>query len=468
MCLSKFAEKSWFYISVLFLVGSSVGWVYYANIYHAELDVYLPHYLSKENVLSIIFNPVCELDFTNTNFRGREVGSLFNFVDANLLLFMVSLGFSVLISPVFYLLLLLVVAYTKSSLNELGVTDLTAKTLSLLLLSIPPVMLGGGLYRTNKIVAASFILVSLLTIAKLLQKERLEKGNSINFLALFLSTLIAGLADEQGLAFELIIIVYVSGSAVLAREKRYHSVFFPMVAALCLVAAYRVSIGPSIFFNINGTHPTPIGSSFTEISGVESVIKSIGLLARYTSYVFGNISPYDLWGIGFLVVLFLIVFWQSVKKIKLLKTLPLFLPILILIYVITLMTSKHPAILWREIVSYYSLPFCFFIYGVFVLKCRDSLCSGLLPDRKIRVLMVFIIILNVLSVPAYSQMILSGHLSHFRVANGFFNAVNVDESLTSTELSKIKLNQLSPGAASLDIARDGSVAIRKALEMVKP
>lgn len=468
MCFFKVMERSWFCICILTLIGASVGWVHYANVYHAELDVYLPHYLSDKNTFAIIFSPICELDFTNTNFRGREVGSLFNYIDANILAYVIGLGFAVLISPVFYILVFLIIRYTKLSLAELGVSNLTSKALVLLLLSMPPVVLGGTFYRTNKIVAACFILLCLLAAAKLLRNAEFRIYNKKNMLMLFMSTLIASLADEQGLAFEMIIVVYLSGLAILSKRKGCVPALFLMLTALSIVAAYRGLIGPAIFSHLNGAYPISIGSGFIEIGGTSNIIASLGLLVRYTIYVFGNVSPYGHWGIGFLCILFVIVFGKSVGRLELSEILPILLPVLMLIYVMSLMTSKHPAILWKDIVSYYSLPFCFFIYGIFILACQRSLHNGVLTDGKIRVILLLLIVLNLLSLPSYSQIILNGHLSTFRVANGFINAVNADETAMSTQLSLIKLNQLSPGAATLDIAKDGSAAIRRKLDILEP
>lgn len=99
-------KKSLVNINLIFLALSFLLIIYSTylvitlGIYHAELDIYLPHYLSDKPVLNIIFDPICELDITRSFFRGREIGSFFNLIDSRLLLMLFDYGFGQFISIV--------------------------------------------------------------------------------------------------------------------------------------------------------------------------------------------------------------------------------------------------------------------------------------------------------------------------------------------------------------------------------
>lgn len=458
--------RNWtFFLCAVALLSASLLFVNYANIYHGELDVYLPHYLSKQSVLNIIYNPLCELDFSKTSFRAREVGSIFNLLDAKLFVEFVKAGVDLLFSPVFYILIVGCVVYSRSTLIKLGVSESTANLLALIFLSMPPVILGGVLYRTNKIVAAGSILLTILIAARFFGSLANNKCNKYNLAFLFLSAIIGCLADEQGLAIISAILAYTLGRAVLGPlRKKWLYISLPILASVLISLAYRAWLGPILFADVNGVPPVTSHSGFAEIGGLHNVMKSVGLLIRYIGYVFGNIYVGTFLGLAFLVALFVTVFFKiAVTSGFSRRCLACVAPAMMLIYTFSLMTVKHHAIYWPEIVSYYSLPLCFFVYGLFLLLCIDLIEHRAASEKRLKFVSVFIIAMNVVSLPSYIPMVLNGHLSVFRVGAVVFEALHASNSELESTLKKNRIQNLTPGAVTQDLSRDGVHAIRQAI-----
>lgn len=454
-----------FALCVLFFFVISVGYVNYAGIYHGELDVYLPHYLSDNKLLKIIFNPLCELDFTNTSFRGRELGSFFNWVDAKLLVLLVGAKFDVMVSIIFYVALIGTIFFIWRILKELAVPDKICKVLLLLFISMPPIVLSGGFYRTNKIISASFVLVTMLSVASMLVKHKQKKFLWANSLLLFSASAIAGLSDEQGFALIAVIFVYICGRWIIDFDKESWAVAgFPLLVSITLIVIYRLIIGPEVFFLVNGTYPVGSPGGYADLGGIRNISNAIFLMFRYTGYVFGSPNDSPMFVLVFLGFFYVYIFGLGDHNKIISRNFPLILPILMLVYIFSLMTNKHPAVYWPDIIGYYSLPFCFFVYGLFVLKCAACIKNGIVSQVKLKNSVWLFIVFNITLLPYYAGLSLGGHLRPFRVAKNFFIAVHSDESSKDIHIKRSTLYQLTPGAISFDLTKDGANTIWKLLK----
>ena len=169
--MKKIASNNWqktgFYLLATLLIAGSILIAIKNNIYHWELDLYIPHYLGDIPLGRIIFDPICEADITGTTFRGREIGNFFNYLDTQLLFFLFYSGIPFFISIVNYLSLFLMVItclwFTKIYIpSQINVTYLCI----LVFLSSPPVILSGTFYRSNKIVASLGLFMTMAMVIK--------------------------------------------------------------------------------------------------------------------------------------------------------------------------------------------------------------------------------------------------------------------------------------------------------------
>lgn len=459
--IAKFFKYLWFHLFVGIFLIVSLTFVKYSNIYHGELDVYLPHYLGNGTFINKIFNPICELDFTNSIFRGREIGSFFNLIDAYFLKLLIDNGINVFASGVFYLLVIISIYYTYQTCKTLGISDLTSKLLSLVLISTPPVMLGGMFYRTNKIVASCFLLITILTMVRNTNNKYIQSINCNN-LIIFISSIIACLADEQGLAFIGIIFVYKFVNYLIANDKNGDNKksIKPLLIALTISIVYRSYLGPLMFEKVVGIIPQSQAANFLEVGNFINFLRVLILQTRYTNMIIGNIPGGFIFQVISLLGLFYYLYKVGFYKDKLYLIISSIFPILMLIYFFNLMTLKHSAIFWPDIVSYYSLPFCFVFYSLMILVAVKLVLEGKVFERNLRLFLIAIIILNLISIPKNASLILGGHLKNFRVGVHILKAVRLDAYNSEFELNKIKLDELSPGAISLNIGRAGVTALR--------
>ena len=430
--MNKIASNNWykasFYLLATLLIAGSILIVAKNNIYHWELDLYIPHYLRDISLGRIIFDPICEGDITGTTFRGREVGSLFNYLDAQLLLFLFYSGIPIFISIVNYLALFMMVItciwFTKIYIpSQINVTYLCI----LIFLSSPPVVLSGTFYRSNKIVASLGLFMTMAMVIKRCLDEMQDckrKNLLVDSFLLFFFGLVACLTDEQGLIFTFLIFLCLLIYSAFSTRK-----FLVEITVLFFVFMFYflyVKIFGIFFFEyFNEVHPIATQFAIPNLANPQNILKSAKLLVRYVAYIFGNIGYGERATLVIYPLLgFLIFYLLSRRKgyFQILSKKFFWIFIFIIFYTITVihvMTLKHPPIFWLDIVSYYSLPICTIIFVIFLVAIQY-----LYFLKKVNLyFLVLIFLLNCISINKYIDLVRSGHLQNYRVAGFVANGV---------------------------------------------
>ena len=487
--LSTKLSKYIFSFCCLALILISLSFAILENVYHGELDVYLPHYLGNKNFLNIIFDPICELDFTGTSFRGRELGNIFNFIDAKALTYLFKFNVPAFISITYYASLIVIAGFITLAIRFIyKKNQIHIQMLTLALLSSPPIILGGIFYRANKIISGSAILICILLldlIKKNLMKSRKRTWEKMSHALLLASSVLASLSDEQGFALVILLLVW----DVLRNFKKPLVVDTAqkiLIASILFAISYRICLGPYLFHAINGINATTPSVDIPNLINSFNLLASFKLLMVYTNYLFGN---FDL-SIKYLVIIWLgllIIFCAdfiilNIKKIscrqntlsKHEKIIPLIwlalktaIPLIWitsgLVVIIHIMTLKHPAIFWPDIVSYYSLPIIFFIFGMVFISLHKYTLSKSIAN-KLGFILAIIFISNISSWSHNFKKVTEGHLKVFMVANKVIEAVYSSNKKTNILISEISFNGELPGKRSdMKLGEHGINALKNSI-----
>lgn len=401
----KYQFLFFFITSVLLIIS-----IYYAinfDFFHIEHDIYLPNYLSNKSIMKIIFNPLCELDLSLNHFRGRELGNFFNYLDSRIIIFLFRNNITVFISVINYLCIItMILMLTFFAQHVLKKNIYLSYSLIVLLLTSPPIIFSGSFYRTNKIVAATGLLCCILLSMTIYYNNKTSKYHLV---LLSFASVFTSLVDEQGLAF-ICLLCGLLFAGLFINTKKYKSNFLVIFISLLVVLSYRSYFGPLIFQKINNVIIVLDTISFADFFNYKNFFKSFKLLYRYSYYLVGNLH-----GIGGIIIYTSAFIYFSNyllrKSHKKILTQSIFLcTLLYTVLVIHLMTIKHKALFWNDIVSYYSLPIVIMIF-CFVFFLSHILALEQTNLKKFFIPIIAIILLNVYSLHHYSIMIRNGHLS---------------------------------------------------------
>ena len=457
-----------FFVAYITLILCSMLFAIKENVYHGELDVYLPHYLGNKSFLSIIFDPLCELDLTGKSFRGREIGNMFNFADAKLLALLFKFHIPAFISLIYYLSLFTVVTFVTLTTKHLYKNNQTIIQLNLLLLlTSPPIVFGGIFYRTNKIISGTALIFSIFLLD--LIKNRSKKDEKFLYYSLFFASAIAALSDEQGLILISLILICDFLNDIINQNKINKSQQI-LAFSLLFTLFYRSFMGPFLFEYLNGINPTTAKVNFHELINISNLYNSFNLLTKYRNYLFVNFDISARVLIPLWIALLYLIFKNdntSNSDMSLKHKKVLLIPMCALaglVLIIHVMTLKHPAIFWPDIISYYSLPIICFIFGITCISLnRTKLPQN--TSNKIIPVLTLLIIMNIFSWPESYTKITEGHLKAFRVADTVVSAVYAHPSETRDLLSKISINvEVSGKIPSLNIGEEGVKALKKSLQ----
>ena len=449
-----------FIVASIALAITSIHYAIKINIYHGELDIYLPHYLGNTSILKTIFDPLCEYDLTRTTFRGREIGNFFNLIDTKLLSHLFRLRIPAFISVVHYisLFVMIVVVSLISQIIYKKRAVLTGLLL-LLLLSATPIVLGGSFYRANKIIAATGVVIFIFTL-ELLKNSPKTTSRRILLPLIFSSSLIASLSDEQGFALVVIVSIWETLEFTITKKftKLKPALFF-LFASILFTIYYKEFIGAEIFEKIIGAKVTTENINFINIFfNLDNIIKSFSLLIKYISYLFGNLN--------IVVTSFfcLIIITRLYLKNSLGNFLYIAYILLTLTVVIHIMTLKHPAILWPDVITYYSLPIVCFIFSLTFIGLQKNI-NLFINGKWLYYFLISLIILNSISWNRNFDQIINGHISKFRVADEIISAVYGSQEQTRKILDKISLNNATPGYnPKIKYGENGISSLKSSLE----
>lgn len=462
----------------LLFVTSSIAVLLYSiylvknlGVYHGELDIYIPHYLSSKPALSIIFDPICELDLTRSSFRGREVGSFFNLIDSRLLLLFFQYGIGSFISIVNIIAIAsimasLVIISCKINSNE----RLIVYLIGLLYLTSPPIIFSGIFYRTNKVIAAAAIYFSIILIYKLINESYSGTKNFILVIIIFIIQVIACLADEQGLAIIILISAFL-GVDTLQSGKNKIKAFAVSITAIATSFVYKNYLGKELFRVINGIVPNELSMESSNFLNINNLSSAYTILLKYISYLYGNLFYQSInqgliytaiIGLGIILVIFN-------RRINIYVLTKLILIFLFLVYVLNVMIYKHPAILWSDMITYYNIPIVTFLFSISIVFVKLRYIHYEIPSKyqinKIELsaifILLFLILSNLSSINSFKDKIVSGHINPYMNGDKIISAIYGDKEHREEVINDIKLNSIIPGSrVDMKYSEAGSEAIR--------
>jgi hypothetical protein len=439
----------WSLATLIVIISISVA--VKGNIYHAELDVYLPHYLSNIPLINIVYDPLCELDITRSHSRAREIGNVFNYLDAVALLTLFKLGIPAFISVISYLcivIVILLVYYITKITPKYNL--LVSKLMVLLFLTSPPVFFAGFFYRTNKIIAS--VGIALMTGLLVLSVIRAGHLNRLEIflgcLLLYLITLITALADEQGFVFALLIMIITSAYYFFFETKTKIPLLIIFIAFISAFF-YKYILMEILFEKINNTKLISISSQKIDWLNFENFRKSNLLFLKYFRYLLGNISGPLLVINIFYVVLIGLYIYRCLKgvtgKVILKASFLITICFFYCAFVIHVMTLAHPAIFWDDIVSYYSLPVIMIIFLIVLLTAQYAVAYNKISHGQILLVLTLMVLANTHSLSHHYLTIINGHIKNYRHADKIIDSTYAQRTASAAIIRAIVIDSAVPG-----------------------
>lgn len=250
------------FVVALIIIVISVNANYtlgYFDRYEAEPYIYF--YLSPGSILNKIFDNR-HTDIA-TNFRGREFANIFNFLDAQGILFSARLGLVHFLSVIHYLSLILIslffliLVYTNFESN----LHIPLSLLLYIYLTSPAPFMTGYYFRTSKILVSLGIVTAVFLYSLLMKKLIHTKFIYQLKFSILLIPLVAifgwilGTTDELGIAAILIFLMTLSIGYIRNRSFVHIAFIIGLLCSYLLIAAYREVIGPYLIYRITGTLP---------------------------------------------------------------------------------------------------------------------------------------------------------------------------------------------------------------------
>lgn len=448
------------YILVLAFLTLALREASVINLYHPEMDSYIPNYFSDGSVSQIIFAPINELDLTNTHFRGRELGSALNFLDLHLMFKLVQhSGF--FFSPISIVMGCMILMMLHGALNKLHPDRRFFIDISLtcLMFSAPFSFLGLQ-YRTNKVACVFFFVVGLFVLV------HKKKFNKLWYLtSIIMATLLACLSDEQGIILALASIS-VGGVVILRGQGRSAYVnaidLIGLLGGVLIYFTYKNFIGSYLFYLANGVNPVAPALINNINIDPNLLLASLKLFIRYISFVYPFMAVFLL-GYGVFHVARAAALKQGdFLNINLLVCISYVLMI-IFIAAIYLMGSVHRGIFFKDIVSYYNFPMAVAWYLIATLLLLQLSRISKRVHLLLIALLVCCLYMNVANTIRWEGLIANGHLKSFLKSDIVIKAVYSDEEVTEQLLESIRVDGASPGYSGASYAAPGVNALKKYL-----
>ncbi|MBN8216015.1 MAG: hypothetical protein J0L75_05200 [Spirochaetes bacterium] len=401
------------------------------GIRHMEANWYFGHYLDPHSgFLSKIFN-VVDSDASHY-FRAREVSTLFNYLDTQLVFWGFAAGFPHLLSLVHYLALaLLVVAYGFFARTLFGNRGIFLSGLLLLAyLSSPSVFFTGFYFRTGKTLVALLMVVSAAFLLGLWRTAKdAGPADRRHFVAAGFAFLLGaslGLLDEIGLAYLGVITGFLALQLIVQRPPRLRASWIGLVAALAFVFLYRSWLGPMIvrhFVAGDQSLWTVGGGAKLRLAQLIPNLDALRLFLSYFGMMLGNLPPVPaLAAVGLACAVFVkgspwdiaaaspLVRWSARLSAPAAQAAMAIAAILV---ILQLMALQHKAILWEDVIRiYYAVPFG----AVFLLGLSAALAALLadprVPAWPLAALLSLALCLNLVALPGHRTVIAQGHLSN--------------------------------------------------------
>ena len=397
-----------FFLSSVFIIISIFN--HQGGVFHPELEVYIPHYLSDRPLLNKLYDSkITEAGL----FRARELSYLVDFIDIKFFALSVNLGFPHFLSLSHYIFsLIIAILLWRFSINDIRLDKTISTLLILLLLTSTYFFLGGILFRSAKIGVALFAELLLIIIYKFLNQIRLIPAYKINlptWLLCFGLSWTMSLFDEQGIYFVILIIAFLLFWIAFSFSRNILLLLSSFVFSLLANLLYH-SAAARLTFYFNGYFPDntyqsnlPLRDYFSNFCTYLS--NGEFLFLETIRHTIGNF-PYNMFIFPMIFSIGLL-FWAGLKewinyragrKPVFLIFLGLFIIFFLLIPLMnSLMLLRHPPLLnIRD--TYYLLPTATLI--ILTLPVLISYLNSKNVSRRLIILVLMVVIIgNLIHVP---------------------------------------------------------------------
>jgi len=384
-----------------------------------EAFIYLDHYLEPRPIIEKIFdfrkNDVLPADY----YRPRDLGNIFNYIDAEMVLLSLRFNIRGLLSITHYVSLIFFALIQMYFAGKFfGRYSYWPVFLSLLLfITSPGAFFTGNYIRTSKSVITVFLAIIFWLIAGIYRKQ-IRQSKTILILLFILSVSMA-LIDEVGIVF---LLGFTAVAFFIYLADRSKDKFFLMLNfTLALVAAYfyRIFLGPFIIYRLFGIWPQVWDVKLFLIFNLKVITDGAVVFFRLIGSMFGNSS------INISIIIFLtlsaVIFRLCIgkkdepNKIKGHFWLAVYYLVgLYAVFAISLMVKAHAALLEPvNLLQYYPIP----IHAFFALVVTVVACNAVAVYPKLRQVMVLLLasiaILNVLTLPYYEGVIAADKVQQY-------------------------------------------------------
>lgn len=328
------------------------------------------NYLEDKPILTKLF------DYTKNDaelYRPRELGNVFNMIDAYLILFSMRSGIYHFLSPLYFIIITcistapLLFLWRQKLLKNIYM--ILAMLLGLLYLSSSSVFFSTYYFRTSKIVV-SFLTVCLFLFLSGKTIHRKRSQNMVSFLFVMITICLMGMIDETGIIVALFFTAYFLIVAMVnIKRKEYWSNVIAAVVGLGCIGLYRKVVSPFISFSIMGKPPTEWGMGFSSFDIQQLFLSGQTVLHAYVSSLHRVVPPMLL--LPFIVCVVFVLSYAFVethihikkRTSRFLYTLLFFVLFMYLFYggtslILGVMGMSFPALYFENtLLIYYPLPF---------------------------------------------------------------------------------------------------------------
>lgn len=399
---------------------------HHRGIAHPEIYNYLPHYLSKKPLLSILFDSkILDMDM----YQARELSYFFDYIDSKFIEFCTRLGYPHFISITTYVFLLMIgLLIWHYSVKVIRLTPLTGTVILLLYWTSPSIFLAGDYFRSSKngVALTGALLFFLLYKFFNAQKTEADKNSSIKYWAAFFGiALAATLFDRQGVYFVAMAIFFVLFWNLIFPDKKNVSLLGALSASLAFSLLYNYWFAPLLTEYFNHYQPNflyqqiPWHRLFNDPAGY--FLAGTSLYIDTLRFMLGNI-PTEIVMAGIILTAVLIIrkFLKEKKSnIPISKSTFVSLGLLLtnmglLIGLNTIMVLKHPPLLWLDVRRvYYWIPQTVILFMTLALYLSTLHIQTLLQKQLVAVLLVSALLGNVTALPQHKSYLLNGHLEKY-------------------------------------------------------
>ncbi|MDO8269070.1 MAG: hypothetical protein Q7T54_00150 [Candidatus Levybacteria bacterium] len=403
------------YLMIFFFIASSTIFLKGA-VFNPELNYFLHNYLDDRPFLVKIFDSERHRDGA---YQGREFSYVIDYLDNHFLLAFFKSGIIIFYSVSHYALVTAIVIFTyilskryfgnKSKLNYI--------LLSLLYLTSPPIFLGGGAFRSSKILVSFFIAFLIFLLFKYTVENQTKTKISIliGFSIFFMAT-----SDLQGGFYALVFAAIALLNFLIFRSLKNFKLLTSIVVANIFYIIYFNYIGKFLinFFSGKPVWNLTYNSLLTSwwIDATYFIKSALSYVVYQFSYFWGNTTL----PAGFLIIVItLLIYFAALNPYTLFKAnknskenkikfLSFSVLLLILSSFVLLITMLHYSAMFIQPymrLTYYNLPTITLLFIFFTYTIITFLNKWPRLNETFHIIAVVAIVFNVYHLPSFFNTI---------------------------------------------------------------